>query len=1033
VPRTEPARVPVASIGASAGGVTALQSFFEALPDQVGAAFVVIVHLDPEHGSELSRIIAARTRMPVVEVTHDAPIEADKVYVIPPDRRLLVSADRISSAPFDEPRGRRAPIDLFFRSVAEQHGDGFAIILTGAGSDGAVGVKAVKEGGGLILVQDPNEAEYPSMPRSAIASGVADFILPVQEIARRLPELVQKKLQLNAEDLAEKDEQTLTRVLAYLKVKSGHDFAHYKRATVLRRLARRMQVTRTETLEEYLTHLRNHAEEAQSLLGDLLISVTSFFRDAAAFQELARAVIPKLFDQRDENSSIRVWVPGCATGEEVYSIAIILLEEAARRDERPELQLFASDLDATALATAREGSYPLAIQADVSEERLRRFFTREGDHYRIKREVRDLVVFAQHSLLKDPPFSHVDLVSCRNLLIYLDRDLQGQVCSTFHYALRAHGYLFVGSSESIERQSLFRTINRDARIFQAMERARELPPLPRVITGPRITQVPSLAGSYRDSKANYGLEHRQALEVSAPPSMLIDEGHRVLHVSETAGRFLLQPGGPLSTVAVDLVRPELKLDLQAGLHRAFEQGHPTLTLPLAVQFNGAAKQVSLFVRPIARDGTSSTALVLFLEAGPLRVQGDDVPSAQDGNDSQLVAQLRNELAATQAHLRTSREQYETMTEELRASNEELQSINEEYRSTAEELETSKEELQSINEELQTLNNELKLKLDAVSRAHNDLQNLMSSTDVATLFLSTNLRINRFTPRLADIFSVTPGDEGRPIADFTHRLDYDELAADAKRVLADLAPVERTIRSVEGRWYLMRMRPYRTLDDKIEGVVVTFVDVTDRQEAEAKWENRQQLLLRELSHRVKNSLAVVQSIVAQSLRGSGASQEAQDSLSARLLAIAKAHDLLVGNEWNGADLAAIAREQLAGHLGQESSRIHLKGPAVHLASDQATPFGLLLNELATNATKHGALSRPGGKVTITWEAIQAERGQRLRLVWTETGGPRVNPPKTNGFGSYLIEHGLPEAKVDRDFRPEGLVCTIELPIQPLERG
>jgi two-component system CheB/CheR fusion protein len=1027
MPNNEQVRIPVASIGASAGGVTALQSFFEALPDQVGAAFVVIVHLDPEHGSELSRIIAARTRMPVVEVTEDEQIEADKVYVIPPDRRLLVSADRISSAPFAQPRGQRAPIDLFFRSVAEQHGDGFAIILTGAGSDGAVGVKAVKEGGGLILVQDPNEAEYPSMPRSAIASGVADFILPVREIAARLPELVHKKMQLNAEDLAEKDEQTLTRVLAYLKVKSGHDFVHYKRATVLRRLARRMQVTRTETLEEYLTHLRNHAEEAQSLLGDLLISVTSFFRDATAFQVLARAVIPKLFDQRGENNSIRVWVPGCATGEEVYSIAILLLEEAARRDERPELQLFGSDLDTTALATAREGSYPLAIQADVSEDRLRRFFTREGDHYRIKRDVRDLVVFAQHSLLKDPPFSHIDLVSCRNLLIYLDRDLQGQVCATFHYALRTTGYLFVGSSESIERQSLFRTINRDARIFQAIERPRELPTLPRVITGPRIAQFPAPAGSYREPKANYGVDHRQALEVSAPPSMLVDEGHRILHVSETAGRFLLQPGGPLSTVAVDLVRPELKLDLQAALHRAFEQEQPTQTLPLPVKFNGAANQVSLFVRPIKKDGASPTALVLFLEAGPAKPQCEEALSTQEANDSQVVAQLRNELSATQAHLRASREQYETITEELRASNEELQSINEEYRSTAEELETSKEELQSINEELQTLNNELKLKLDAVSRAHNDLQNLMSSTDVATLFLSTNLRINRFTPRLGDIFSVAAGDEGRPIADFTHRLEYGELAADARRVLADLAPVERTIRSLDGRWFLMRMRPYRTLDDKIEGVVVTFVDVTERQEAEVKWENRQKLLLGELSHRVKNSLAVVQSIVTQSLRGSGASQEAQLSLSSRLLAVAKSHDLLVSHEYNGADLLAIAREQLAGYLGGDAPRVRLEGPPVHLSSDQATPFGLLLNELATNATKYGSLSTPGGRVTVTWELIRADRGRRVRLVWTEKGGPPVTAPKTKGFGSYLIDQGLSEAHVVRDFRPEGLVCTVELPV------
>jgi two-component system, chemotaxis family, CheB/CheR fusion protein len=481
------------------------------------------------------------------------------------------------------------------------------------------------------------------------------------------------------------------------------------------------------------------------------------------------------------------------------------------------------------------------------------------------------------------------------------------------------------------------------------------------------------------------------------------------------------------------VRPELKLDLQAGLHRAFEQEQPTLTLPLAVQFNGVANQVSLFVRRIKKEGVSPAALVLFLEAGPAKPHGDDISISAQGSDSQLVAQLRTELSATQAHLRTSREQYETITEELRASNEELQSINEEYRSTAEELETSKEELQSINEELQTLNNELKLKLDAVSRAHNDLQNLMSSTDVATLFLSPNLRINRFTPRLADLFSVTAGDEGRPISDFTNRLEYAQLSADAKRVLADLSSVERTVRSLDGRWYLMRMRPYRTIDDKIEGVVVTFVDVTERQEAETKWEGRQKLLLGELAHRVKNSLAVVQSIVTQSLRGSGASQQAQDTIFSRLHAVAISHDLLVNNEWKGADLMAIARDQLGVHMGQDPSRVRLEGPPVYLSSEQATPFGLFLNELATNAAKYGALSTPTGLVTVTWEVIQADRGHRLRLVWSEQGGPLVNPTKADGLGSYLINHGLPEAQVEREFRRQGVLCTIELPLQLSERG
>src|SRR5215471_7907735 len=592
-------RVPVASIGASAGGVAALQSFFEALPQTVGAAFVVIVHLDPEHSSELTHIIATRTKMPVVEVTHEQLMRPDTVYVIPPNRRLLVSAEKVSSAPFDEPRGQRAPIDQFFRSVAREHGDGFAIILTGAGSDGAVGVKAVKEAGGLVLVQDPNEAEYPSMPRSAIASGVADLVLPVREIARRMPELVRSKREIRAEELSGLDEEALRRILNYLRLKTGHDFSHYKRATIVRRLARRMQVTRSETLDGYMVQLRESAEEVQALLADLLISVTSFFRDAASFEVLAREVLPKLFGRAE--GAIRVWVPGCATGEEVFSIAILLLEEMARREDRPDIQIFASDLDSSALTVARAASYPLAIQTDVSEERLRKFFVREGDHYSVKREVRDLVVFAQHSILRDPPFSHVDLISCRNLLIYLDRDLQTQVCRTFHYALRPHGYLFLGSSESIDSHGLFHTIDRDARVFQSMEHTRELPPLPRVITGSQIAPTVRATTAPKEVRGNYGAEHLFFLMIRRPPSILVDEAHRILNLSDSVGRFLLHAGGPPSTLAPDVVRPELRLDLQLGLHRAFERSEPTITLPVAVKFNGAARQVSLHVQPMSRE------------------------------------------------------------------------------------------------------------------------------------------------------------------------------------------------------------------------------------------------------------------------------------------------------------------------------------------------------------------------------------------------------------------------------------------------
>jgi two-component system, chemotaxis family, CheB/CheR fusion protein len=825
---------PVAGIGASAGGIQALQAFFEALPDRVGAALVVIVHLDPGHQSDLAHILATRTRMPVIQVDRPLRLQPDHVYVIPPDRRLFINDHEISVANFEEPRGQRAPIDLFFRSLAEQHGDGFAIILTGAGSDGAVGVKAVKEGGGLILVQDPNEAEYSSMPRSAIASGHADFVLPLRELARQFVELVRSKDHLKEQNFDRQDE-ALRRVLGHLRVRTGHDFSRYKRATIIRRLARRMQVAGLENLEDYLNYLRENVEEMQGLFGDLLISVTNFFRDPHCFKVLADDVIPNLFKSDDSPRPIRVWVPGCATGEEAYSIAILLLEEAARRHVRPEIQVFATDLDSGALTTAREGRYPVSIHADVPEDRLRRFFTKEGDHYRIKREVRDTILFAAHSLLKDPPFSRVNLISCRNLLIYLDRDLQNQVCSTFNYALMPDGYLFLGSSESADSPAgLFRVVNREARIFQSNGKAHDtLPLLPRVHTGVRIPDPPMLHTPGRFLSAGQAsVEHRQALEDVAPPSILVDPGHKIVHISENAGRYLQPPPGQPTTDATDLARPELRLDLRSALHRAFEQNEATLTLPVPVRFNGKARQMCMHIRPVQRETLGKLAVVLFLEGAEVPEGGGEAQGGGDADAHVVIKKLTEELAATRAHLKASHEEYGAVTEDLRAANEELQSINEEYRSTAEELETSKEELQSMNEELQTLNNELKLKLEAVSHAHNDLQNLMSATDVGTLFLDGDLLIKRFTPRVTELFNIKSGDEGRPITDFTHRLDYETLVRDAHTVMENLTTLEREVRSQDGRWYLMRLRPYRTLDDKIEGVIATFVDVTERRLAEA---------------------------------------------------------------------------------------------------------------------------------------------------------------------------------------------------------
>lgn len=1149
--RTTDAQPVIISIGASAGGIEALQAFFDEMPPDTGAAFVVIVHLDPSVQSNLAEILGNRTMMRVIQVQDSTPLEVNSVYVIPPDRRLQIKDHRLSADYFEEARGYRAPIDSFFRSHATRLGDGFAVILSGAGSDGAIGVRAVKEAGGIILVQDPVEAQHPSMPRAAIATGVVDVILPVRNLASRLAELVRNKDSLKKVEFREQDEERLRRIFAHLRVRTGHDFTRYKRSTVLRRLARRVQVTRSDGLAEYYDYLRENADEAQALLADLLISVTTFFRDGEAFETLRTLVVPQLF-RKEATDTIRVWVPGCATGEEAYSIAVLLVEENARQELRRQIQVFGSDLDARALNIAREGRYPLTIEVDLGEERLRRFFVKEGDGYRVRQELRDLVLFAGHSLLKDPPFSRVDLISCRNVLIYLDRELHEQVCSTFHYALNPGGFLFLGSSETADNPpGLFRPIDRNTRIYQSTVQPGDRPRLlPRLLSGVGIRdQIGQLA---RPPAPGHALieaaHHRRAIERVAPPSILVDDTHRVLHLSENAGRYVQPTGGPLSGDVVDLIRPELRFELRTALHRAFEQGEATLSLAIPVRFNGHPVRVHVHVKPLAEttDAEAPTAIVMFIEGEAI----ETVAGADDSNQAagEVVRRLREELDLVQARLRTTQEESEAANEELRAANEELQSINEEYRSTSEELETSKEELQSINEELQTVNSELKLKLDTVSRAHSDLQNLIAATDVGTLFLDARLRIKRFTDRMTDLFSVTASDEGRPITDFAHQLDYDDLTRDALRVLTDLAPIRREVKSRHDHWFDLRIRPYRTIDDKIDGVVLTFVDITERlrveealrdserrhsqqkhlvelshepiflwdfdggilewnrgsqelygysaEEALGKdsarllataiagssieerrarlreegswsgevtqktkggrevvvesrlelesfdgrrlvlesshditerklWEQRQKLLLGELTHRVKNTLAVVQAIAHQTLRTSPSPEEFGERFDGRLQALARAHGLLVESDWAGADLSALARQQLAAHLTDGSDRVTIGGDPVTLPADLATPFGLVLHELATNAVKHGSLSNRNGTVTVGWTLTRQNGNQRLKMTWSEKGGPRVKAPESTGLGTTLIESAIPGATISRKFATTGFVCTIEL--------
>jgi two-component system CheB/CheR fusion protein len=846
-PTNRPKGLTVVGIGASAGGLTALQSFFGGLPSDTGVAFVVVTHLHPEHESHMAELLQKHTQMPTMQASRKIKVEADHVYVIPPNRSILMADSYLEPVEFTEPHGRRTPIDHFFRSLASGHSESIAVILSGGGTDGSVGLKDIKEQGGLILVQHPDDAEYDSMPRAAIGTGLADVVLPASQLGEKLADYVRHLPQLPHDpgQLSEQELETLQRILAQVHARTGHDFNQYKRSTILRRVERRMQLNGFTTLESYLNHLRHNATEAQAMFNDILIGVTNFFRDRESWSALQDTAIPALFRGKDESNEIRIWSIGCATGEEAYSLAILLFEYAASLDFRPRVQVFASDLDENSIAHARDGLYPAAIEADVSVERLERFFTREGEYYRVKRELRDAVLFTSHNVLRDPPFSRQDLIACRNVLIYLQRSVQDRVFDIFHYSLNPDGYLFLGSSESAEHiPDLFNVIDKHHRIYQArpwMGERPHVPTMPLTIRPGRRRAEPQVLNPlyqprYTDESPVADEHHRRSLETYGPPSVIVNERYGILHVSETAGRYLLQPKGPITGDLLKLVRPELQLELRAVLFQAFEKGRPTISRPMSVKFNSHERRVLVAVRPQLDTFESDRAndrraLVLFLEDEvnePQEMPESEIPGDQVERD-QLVARLEAEVQRLREQLQITIEEYDSSNEEMKAANEELQSINEEYRSATEELETSKEELQSVNEELQTVNSEMRTKLEEITRAHQELENLMGATEIPTLYLDRELRIQRYTAGIQELFNVMPGDRGRPLSHLTHKLQgYDQLFEDAEQVLRRLTPIEREtqVQGERAGEYSIRLRPYRTGDDRIEGVVITFIDISD---------------------------------------------------------------------------------------------------------------------------------------------------------------------------------------------------------------
>ena len=861
---------PVVGIGASAGGIQALLTLFEHMPNDCGMAFVVIMHLSPKHESNIDKILQNVTEMPVLQVTQPVAIERNHIYVIPPAMDLSMNDGYLRLQKPERERGPQVAIDLFFRALADvHHSHAVGIVLSGSGADGSVGLSRIKEQGGVTLAQTPEDAEYESMPSSAIETGMVDIVLPVAEMPQRLVKLSDNLQALLARkeplpplgDIEQADlppgelessqakmqskpnELALREILAALRARTGHDFRHYKQATVLRRIERRMQVNALRDMPSYAKHLQSHPDETPALLADMLIGVTNFYRDREAFEALERDILPLLFEQKidSEDKSLRIWSAACSTGEEAYSLGMLLADQAGVSGVLGDLrlQVFATDIDDRALETARAGIYPEAIVTDVPPARLRQYFVKEQNHFRMQKELRERILFARHNILRDPPFSRLDLISCRNLMIYLDRDIQVEVLRMFHFALNPGGYLFLGSSETADACSqLFTPVDKKNRIYRAKDVGSSLRRAPAgpfqsfaLTTPPR----PPLSEPYRGKKKfSFSEVHQRALEQYAPPSVIVNHDAEIVHMSDRAGNFLRYVGGEPSLNLTTLIHPQLRLELRTALYQATHTGKSVEARRVRLERDGRHFYVNMVVRPFRdNEAGSEYMLVIFDEVEACMDSGQlEDPDTKDS----VLTQLEAELQQTKEQLQVTMEHSETSTEELRASNEELQAINEELRSATEELETSKEELQSINEELTTVNFELKTKVDETSKINDDLQNLISSTDIATVFVDRKMRIKWFTPRARNIFNVIGNDAGRSLLDITHRLDYPLLHQDAAEAFEELHLVEREIRNHDnGHWYLARFLPYRTLDDRIQGAVLTFIDITDRRRAQAQLE------------------------------------------------------------------------------------------------------------------------------------------------------------------------------------------------------
>lgn len=837
----------VVGIGASAGGLEALEQFFAKMKENSGMAYIVIQHLDPTHKGMMPELLQRFTSMDVLQAKDNLRIRPNCVYVIPPNKSMSVFNGILHLfAPIEE-RGLRLPVDYFFRSLAEDYQENsIGIILSGMGSDGSAGVRSIKEKGGIVMVQDPATAKYSGMPRSAIEAVMADFVAPADELAEKLLVFLKHKPVINTQPSTKiAGRNTLDKIIILLRTRTGHDFSQYKKNSISRRIERRMGVHKIDKISQYIRFLQENPRELDVLFKELLIGVTNYFRDPAVWNYLRDKVFSSFFEKLPNHYALRAWVPACSTGEEAFSLAIVFREALdifKQNNKKYKLQIFATDLDADAINKARKGYFPANIAADVSPERLNRFFTPFEDGFCIKPEIREMVVFAQQDVTKDPPFTKLDLLSCRNLLIYLEPELQKNLISLFHYSLNPGGILVLGSSESHgDNRILFNNVNPKIRIYRRLiSTAPSFKPAEFPASGPNInTDRVKKILHVKITDNMETLADQLLLQEFAPASILVNTEGDILYISGHTGNYLEPATGKANMNIFVMARPGLRNELSIVFRKSLQNYEKVVHKNIEIRNNERSYFVDLTVQKIEKpEPLKDLIIVVFTEVPAIKGKNSHIsrgrnPLTGKSADSPQDSELKIELQRLKEEMQSSFEIMQTSQEELRSANEELQSTNEELQSTNEELTTSKEEMQSLNEELQTVNMELQSKVDDYTMVNNDMLNLLNSTNIATLFLDRGLHIRRFTKQTTKIFKLIQSDIGRSFTDQVSDLIYPEILNDVKEVLRTLVLIEKDVTTHDGRWFSVRIMPYRTIDDRIDGLVITFTDITKAKELEAE--------------------------------------------------------------------------------------------------------------------------------------------------------------------------------------------------------